>query len=78
MAIDDDRELVTVERFERRLAEECGKLRQDMTAGFGNLRVEMGNIRAEMADRNADLLKWLLAFFAAQTAALTGIFALFR
>jgi len=29
-------------------------------------------------DRSADLLKWLLAFFVAQTAALAALMTLFR
>lgn len=67
----EDKEWVTVERFERRLSEECGRLRLEMVEGFGRLR-------AEMADRNAELLKWLLLFFVAQTGALAGLLALFR
>ena len=39
------------ERFERRLAQECGQLRVEMVQGFGSLR-------AEMIERNAELLKW--------------------
>lgn len=67
----EDKEWVTVERFERRLSEECGRLRLEIVEGFGRLR-------AEMADRNAELLKWLLLFFVAQTGALAGLLALFR
>jgi hypothetical protein len=65
----DDSELsvVTLERFERRLGEECGQL-----------RMEMINLRAEMIDRSGDLLKWLLAFFVAQTAALGALMAALR
>lgn len=65
----DDAELsvVTMERFERRLGEECGQL-----------RLEVINLRAEMIDRSSDLLKWLLAFFVAQTAALATLMAVFR
>jgi hypothetical protein len=60
--------MLATERFERRLAEETGKLRVEMTHGFGQMR-------AEMSDRNADLLKWLLVFFAAQTATQTAALA---
>ena len=49
---DDVIQLVT-ERFERRMAEENGKLRVEMASEFGKLRVEMatelGQVRAEMA-----------------------------
>ena len=59
--------VVTMERFERRLGEECGQL-----------RLEIVNLRSEVIDRSADLLKWLLAFFVAQTAALAALMTLFR
>ena len=43
-----------------------GDMRADMERGFGGIRVEMhqgfGAIRTEMADRNAELLKWLLVY----------------
>ena len=59
-----------------------GEMRADMGRGFGDIRVEMhqgfGAIRTEMADRNAELLKWLLVYGATQTAALAGIIALLR
>jgi hypothetical protein len=64
----DDVLVVATERFERRMAEEHGNLRVEMAQGFGSLRTEM-------ADRNAELLKSLLVFFAAQTAAQTAALA---
>lgn len=74
----EDKEPVTVDYFERRLAQlegklrlEVGALRQEMVDGFGKLR-------AEIADRNADQLKWLLLFFVAQTGTLAAVVALFR
>lgn len=64
------------------MAAESGKLRAEMQQGFGDIRVAMhqgfGAIRAEMADRNADLLKWLLVYGATQTAALAGVLTLLR
>ena len=49
----DDVIQIVTERFERRLAEENGKLRVEMATEFGKLRVEMatefGKVRAEMA-----------------------------
>ena len=73
--------LVT-DSFERRLAEERSQLRVEMAVGFGKLRTEMaqgfGELRAEMITRNADLLKWLLVFFAAQTTAIAALLRLFR
>jgi hypothetical protein len=85
-------QLVT-ERFERRMAEENGKLRVEMATEFGKVRSEMatefgkvrsemaagfGGLRAEMIDRNAELLKWGLLFGVTQTAALAGVMALLR
>ena len=58
---EDELNVMTIERFERRLGEECGQL-----------RLEIVNLRSEVIDRSADLLKWLLAFFVAQTAALAA------
>jgi|GEM_PF-6233037 len=63
----DELNVVTLERLERRLGEECGQLRLDIA-----------NLRTEMIDRSGDLLKWLLAFFVAQTAALATLLAVFR
>ena len=104
MAQDDDPMPLVTERFERRLGEECGRLRLDMTEQFGKVRADMatdngrlraeiatefGKVRTEMADgfgvvradmisRNADLLKWLLVFFAAQTTAIAALLRLLR
>ena len=78
----DDAIQIVTERFERRLAEENGKLRVEMATEFGKVRAEMaagfGGLRAEMIDRNAELLKWGLLFGVTQTAALAGVMALLR
>ena len=70
------------ERSERRLAEECGKLRVEMAQGFGALRTEMaqgfGALRAEIIDRNATLLKWLLVYAVTQIATIAALLRLFR
>lgn len=70
------------DRFERRLAEETGNLRVDMANGFGELRAELatgiGGLRAEMIERNHELLKWALVFWATQLAAIAALLALFR
>jgi hypothetical protein len=69
------------DRFERRLAEENGQLRVEMANGFGELRAEMasgmGGLRAEMIERNHELLKWALVFWATQLAAIAALLALF-
>lgn len=50
---DNDVIMIVTERFERRLADENGKLRVDMATEFGKVRTEMftefGKVRAEMA-----------------------------
>ena len=58
---------MTLERLERRLGEECGAL-----------QVAIVKLRSDMSDRNVDLLKWLLAFFVAQTTAMAALLAAFR
>jgi hypothetical protein len=78
MRHDDDQFERLAERIERRLTEEVGTLRLEMTEEFGKVRLETAELRAEMIDRNAGLLKWLLGFFVAQTAALGSLLALFR
>ena len=71
-----------IERFERRLAEECGNLRVEIASGNGSLRAEMaqgfGALRAEMIDRNAELLKWVLVQAAALIGVVAGLLTLFR
>jgi hypothetical protein len=63
----DDMLTIFTERFERRLAEECSKL-----------RVEMNGLRTEMAHYHADLLKWSLVAWVSQTAAVAAIVAVLR
>ena len=58
--------VVTLERLERRLGEECGQL-----------RVEVVSLRSDIAERNFDLLKWLVGLFVAQTAALGALMKAF-
>lgn len=78
---DEDVLWTATDRFERRLAEETGTLRFEMSQGFGELRAEMagmrGDLRAEMIDRNQELLKWGLVFWATQIAAVAALLALF-
>ena len=75
----------STERYERRLAEECGELRVEMA----NVRVEMANgfsaqraatdaLRAEAIERNAELLKWILIFNATMIAAIAALLVLLR
>ena len=90
---DNDVIVIVTERFERRLADESGRLRVDMATEFGRVRAEMatefgkvrgemasgfGTLRAEMIDRNAALLRWILVFGVTQTAAVVGLVTLWR
>lgn len=68
---DSDAVVLVTERFERRLAEENGKLRVEMANGFGG-------VRTEMVERNAELLKWMLIFGVTQTAAIVGLIKLWQ
>ena len=64
---EDEISVVTLERLERRLGEETSKLRLDIAG-----------VRTEIIQRSLSEMKWLLAFFVAQTAALAGLMSLFR
>src|SRR5882672_9628407 len=81
---------IVEERFERRLAEEMGKLRVEMAAlrtdtndGMNKLRADtnegMSKLRVEMADLRANIIQWMFLFWIGQISVLTGIlFAFFR
>jgi hypothetical protein len=64
------------------MANGFGELRAEMATGFGELRAELasghGALRAEGIERNHELLKWALVFWATQIAAVAGLLALFR
>jgi hypothetical protein len=64
---EEELNVVTLVRLERRLGEEAGQLRLDIAT-----------LRTEMVDRSSDLSRWLLACFVAQTAALAGLMAVLR
>ena len=59
---------ISVDRFERRLAEEIGALRGDMAKEFAAVRVEM-------AQMQVNLLKWSFLFWIGQFAAVTAMMA---
>ncbi len=63
---------VATERFERRLSEECSKLRSEMQGLGSSLRADMKVVRsdviAEIATTRADLIKWAFLFWAGQLA----------
>ena len=61
------------DRFERRLAEELGRLRVDMTQAMTGL--DRG-LRQEMATTRVEWLKWSFVFWAGQLASVGGLMAL--
>lgn len=73
---------IATDRFERRLAEDTGKLRVEMSAGFGSVRAEMaegfGRLRTEMVERNQELLKWAMIFGVTLLGAIAALLALLR
>lgn len=74
------------DRFERRLVDECAKLRVEM-AGFRAdltsqiketevlLRQDMMVVRQDMAGSRTDILRWAFAFWIGQVVAVGGLFA---
>ena len=88
MPHDENANGMLAERVERRLSEECGKVRVEMVQMRGEIttqmaelrgemRADMSDLRGEMVRGNTALLKWLLVFFLSQTAALAAIIRLF-
>jgi len=81
---------IVEEKFERRLSEEMGKLRQEM----GELKAELINkmadnkvetngliseLRTELHQSRADLIKWMFIFWIGQIGMILGIlFAFFK
>lgn len=63
----DETRPITAERFELRLAEECGQLRLDMVTEFGKVRTEIasegGKLRTEMAAQHGALRAEMAAGF---------------
>ena len=84
---------VIPERFERRLGEECGKLRAELGEVRTELHTELGAVRAElreqcgilradfrveMAGVRADFIKWSFLFWIGQAATIAGLFIALR
>ncbi|HXG87870.1 MAG TPA: hypothetical protein VNJ02_06005 [Vicinamibacterales bacterium] len=67
--------------FERRLGEECNKIRVEMAALRTDLQAEMRDLRSELradfrvevANVRSDLLKWSFVFWVGQMAAVFGL-----
>ncbi len=64
---------VLEERFDRRLAEEIGKLRAEVHKEIAKVWNEIGKLRAEMQGMRADIIKWMFIFWVSQLLALSGI-----
>lgn len=62
---------VVTERFERRLTEECAKLRSEMVQLRADLRVDITNARA-------DFIKWSFLFWVGQAATVAGLLIALR
>jgi hypothetical protein len=62
---------VVTERFERRLTEECAKLRSEMVQLRADLRVDIANARA-------DFVKWSFLFWIGQAATVAGLLVALR
>ena len=70
---------VVEERFERRLAEEMGKMRVEVATEIGKVRDEIGKLRTEMHDLRANMIQWMFLFWIGQIGVITGLlFAFFR
>jgi hypothetical protein len=67
MAVFAERLETQTEKFERRLVDECGRV-----------RVGIGGLRTEMAPQRADLLKWAMLVWISQAAAVAGIIGVLR
>lgn len=77
------------DRYERRLVDECAKVRVEM-AGFRAdltaqikeseilLRQDMMALRQEMSGSRTETLRWAFAFWIGQVAAIGGLFAAYR
>ena len=77
---------VVTERFERRLSEECGKLRAEIGELRTELRAEMreqsaglrADFRVGLANARADFIKWAFLFWVGQAATIAGLFIALR
>jgi hypothetical protein len=66
---------VASDRFERRLAQELGAFRVDISAALSE---GLTAIRQETATARLELLKWSFVFWIGQVAAIAGLLAFMR
>jgi len=55
MAHDENENAMLVERVERRLTEECGKVRVEMAQLRGELKTDMAELRGDMRELRAEM-----------------------
>ena len=66
---------VASDRFERRLAQELGAFRVDISAALSE---GLAAIRQETATARLEMLKWSFVFWIGQVAAIAGLLAFMR
>lgn len=73
------------DRFERRLVDECSKLRIEMAGFRGDLAMQVGDLavqikesesalRQEIASTRTENIRWSFAFWIGQVLAIVGLF----
>jgi hypothetical protein len=62
----------STERFERRLTEECSKIRLEMAEMRQEMRNGFAELRQEMATQKFDILKWVFLFWVGQALTVLG------
>ena len=77
---------LATERFERRLSEECGKLRAEISELRNELRADLreqsavlrSDFRVGLADMRSDFIKWSFLFWVGQATAVAGLLIALR
>ncbi len=70
---------IVEEKFEKRLSEEMGKLRQEMSEMKAELQGNIAEVKVEMHQTKAEIIKWMFIFWIGQIGMILGIlFAFFK
>jgi len=64
--------ITATDRFERRLTQEVGLLRQDFQK---SLQDGLGGIRSDLANARVEMLRWSFAFWIGQVATIAALLA---